>query len=447
MLPLEATPTRPTPFRIMPVQPQTSTTSAFPHRDGTIQISTNRLRSVAAGLVVAASVSGCGITDPGSQFNGCYDHSCVASPQLVPGLPSLVSLTSLENHTCGLTASGEAWCWGENDAGQLGDGTDQPRATPVTVAGGLRFSSLSTGAAFTCGVTTDHTAYCWGADWGSQLGQTSSQQCHQGSVSCAPFPLMVPIPGSRVNAIAAGVRHACALDSTGSAWCWGFNSLGETGSTAYYTTISAPAKVPGGRSFVSLGAGESFNCALDAAGAAYCWGSAAFEALGKAVPECTNVAGFPNYCSAVPVRVNATATFTTLSVGMHHTCGLTATGQAMCWGDNGQGQLGTSGFENPQAAVVAQSGLTFSTINASSATTCGTPVGTASVCWGLNLFGKLGVGSRIDLSQKPLAVAGGRSFKSFAGGAYHMCALTADGATYCWGSGRSGQLGTGVLVP
>ena len=124
-----------------------------------------------------------------------------------------------------------------------------------------------------------------------------------------------------------------------------------------------------------------------------------------------------------------------------------AAGAAMCWGDNGQGQLGSSGFVNPSAPVVAQSGVTFATINANSAATCGTPVGAARVCWGLNLFGKLGVGSRIDLSQKPLVIAGGRSYRTFAGGAYHMCALTADGATYCWGSGRNGQLGTGILLP
>jgi hypothetical protein len=126
---------------------------------------------------------------------------------------------------------------------------------------------------------------------------------------------------------------------------------------------------------------------------------------------------------------------------------LTATGVAQCWGDNGQGQLGNSRFENPAAPVIAQNGMTFATIGASGAATCGTPTIGASVCWGLNVFGKLGIGSRQDLSTTPLPISGGRHFTSFAGGMQHYCALTADGQAWCWGLGRDGQLGAGPLLP
>ena len=130
-----------------------------------------------------------------------------------------------------------------------------------------------------------------------------------------------------------------------------------------------------------------------------------------------------------------------------HACAITPAGIALCWGDNGQGQLGTGTFDQNDRPVIAQNGMVFDAIDASGAATCGTPKGSASVCWGLNLAGKLGVGTRIELSTTPLPIDGGRRFVSFAGGQDYVCALDAAGAAYCWGGGRMGQLGSGEMLP
>lgn len=389
------------------------------------------------------SAGGTGNAD--GTFSGCYDHSCVGVPVAVPTVPPLVSLSTQLNHTCGLTSAGEAWCWGDNTSGQLGDGTDQPRGGPVRVAGSVKFRAISAGAIFTCGLALDGIAYCWGDGSMAQLGQAAPDRCGQYGVPCARSPLA--IRGHTFTAIAAGMRHACAITSAGETLCWGFNALGETGSTAYDSTVSLPSTVPGGKVFVSLGAGDSFTCALTAAGRAYCWGSGDRGEVGRPVPVCKTLLVFENHCSATPVAVITSTTFTMLSVGNSHSCALTSSAVAQCWGDNGQGQLGTSAFENKAEAVVAQNGKFWSTIDASGAVTCGTPSSGPSQCWGLNLFGKLGIGTRLELSATPLAIAGNRRFVSFAGGQYHVCALTAEGAAYCWGLGRNGQLGTGEMSP
>jgi alpha-tubulin suppressor-like RCC1 family protein len=378
------------------------------------------------------------------QWAGCTDHSCVSAPQRVPGVPPLASLSAKTYHTCGLTPAGEAWCWGDNSMGQLGDGTGERRAGPVRVAGDLRFSVISVGSGFTCAVAVGGTAYCWGSGASGQLGQAAPEMCSQG-VACARSPLA--IPGRAYTTVAAGIRHACALDTAGAAFCWGFSLLGETGSPAMGETVLPPYPVPGSNVFASLVAGDAFTCGLTSAGRALCWGSDNRGELGRTVGVCGGVAGFTSVCSPTPGPVATAGRFTALSASSGHVCGLTPTGAALCWGDNGQGQLGTGTFAQFNAPVTAQNGMAFSAIDASGAATCGTPVGAASVCWGLNLAGKLGVGTRVDLSTTPLPIQGGRHFVSFAGGADYVCALDEAGAAYCWGGGRMGQLGSGEMLP
>jgi alpha-tubulin suppressor-like RCC1 family protein len=394
-------------------------------------------------LALASCQTAVGSAD--DRWAGCYDHSCVSAPQLVPGVPPLASLSAKTDHTCGLTPAGEAWCWGDNGMGQLGDGTDQRRGGPVRVAGGLLFSVIAVGSGFTCAVATGGTAYCWGSGASGELGQAAPETCTSGRVPCARSPLA--IPGRGYTTVAAGIRHACALDTAGAAFCWGFSLLGETGSTAFGETVLPPYRVPGRDVFATLGAGDAFTCGLTTEGRALCWGSGNRGELGRAVGTCGSVFGFSSVCSPTPGPVATAERFTALSTGNSHACAITPAGTALCWGDNGQGQLGTGTFGQGDRPVVAQNGMAFTAINASGAATCGTPTGAASVCWGLNLAGKLGVGTRVELSTAPLPIQGGRRFVSFAGGQDYVCALDAAGAAYCWGGGRMGQLGSGEMPP
>ncbi len=90
------------------------------------------------------------------------------------------------DHTCGVTAGGAAYCWGANSLGQVGDGTaGSDRLTPVPVAGGLQFGPINAGLAHTCAVTTEHQAYCWGNNNQGELGDGNRGTSHATPVAVA----------------------------------------------------------------------------------------------------------------------------------------------------------------------------------------------------------------------------------------------------------------------
>jgi alpha-tubulin suppressor-like RCC1 family protein len=93
-----------------------------------------------------------------------------STPQLIPGGLKFTSITPGLDFTCGLTTSGEAYCWGNNIAGALGDGTTLSRSTPAPVIGGHHFTNLQSGRLFTCGLTVERRVYCWGEDVFGDLG-------------------------------------------------------------------------------------------------------------------------------------------------------------------------------------------------------------------------------------------------------------------------------------
>ncbi len=289
-----------------------------------------------------------------------------------------------KHHSCALTASGEAYCWGSNQSGQLGDGTTRDSRSPVRAGSALRFSSISAGYGHTCGITRDKTAYCWGTNAFGELGL--------GEVDDDPHPDPRPV-ASGVNTIAAGRRYSCASSEEGS-FCWGDNYQGRLGNETTEIHNPTPLPMTGGLKFLSVSAGETHACGLVAAGAVYCWGSS-FH--GESGPRAELLSS-----NQAPVAVGGPV-FSFVSAGAgSHSCGIAVDGAAFCWGGNAAGQLG---------------------IGEGSPTTC----------------------HSVPCSPSPSAVAGGFRFASLSAGGAFTCGVTTSGELYCWGSNDVAQLGVGQL--
>jgi len=155
-----------------------------------------------------------------------------ALPVAVSGGLKFKLLTLGFDHSCGLTAAGDAYCWGDNTWGQLGEATTGQALEPAAVTGGIIFLSLSAGAEHTCGIGTGNTAQCWGENGSGQLGASATETCTSASgrtvALCSHDPL--PISTNQIFAsIFASGHHTCAITTGGQAYCWGNNSNGQLG--------------------------------------------------------------------------------------------------------------------------------------------------------------------------------------------------------------------------
>jgi len=386
-------------------------------------------------------MSGGGVKCWGYNYDGQLGNGTTADskvPVNVSGLASGVSAISAGgHHTCALTSGGGVKCWGDNWAGQLGDGTDTDSKVPVDVSGlSSGVSAISAGGWHTCALTSIGGVKCWGMNLYGSLGN--------GTNAWSNVPVNVSGLSSGVSAISAGDVHTCALTSSGGVKCWGYNGDGELGN-GNNSDSNVPVNVSGLSSGISaISAGSVHTCALTSGGGVKCWGISDYGELGN------GIFGYSN----VPVNVSGLSSgVSAISAGYGHTCALTSSGGVKCWGNNEYGQLGNgkSGFENNSNVPVNVSGLSsgISAISVGDDHTCALTSTGGVKCWGRNGLGQLGDGTSWPYadSDVPVNVSGLSSgVSAISAGAYHTCALTSIGGVKCWGPNLYGELGNGTTT-
>ncbi|MDX9719879.1 MAG: hypothetical protein RBU37_03965 [Myxococcota bacterium] len=307
-------------------------------------------------------------------------------------------------HSCAVTDENEVFCWGDNSERQLGCSSSTgffkvPCAVQNTGSGGTdnAITKVTAGLHHSCGITTDQAVYCWGDNQYGQLGNGTSTD--------SSLPVRVTFgSGIKLVAISAGDWHTCAIDEDQQVWCWGRNDLGQIGSNESFTTILSPSQVVNsadeplsGVSYVS--AGRTHACAV-VTGHIYCWGNNLDGQLGLG-----SSGGSVSYAQAV----DHTMVYQFVGTGDDHSCGISSTGAAFCWGFNASGQLGnnsTSAVDTPSPVNAGQGLNGASLIDGGSAYTCARHNSSGLLyCWGDGDSGQLGAGT-YGASLLPQLVAG-----------------------------------------
>jgi alpha-tubulin suppressor-like RCC1 family protein len=218
----------------------------------------------------SGSVQCWGLNDYGQLGNGATSNSLV--PVEVSGITNARSVASNTHHSCAVLRSGSVQCWGYNYNGQLGDGTTANSLVPVTVSGITNAEAIATGSLHTCALLNGGSIRCWGVDQEGQLGNNSRATCGSspGTVyRCSPIPLTVSGITDAVF-VSAGQAHTCAVLSSGSVQCWGWNNAGQL---ANGTTINSfvPVTIPSVTDAASVAAGSYDSCAVLSSGSVQCW--------------------------------------------------------------------------------------------------------------------------------------------------------------------------------
>ena len=248
----------------------------------------------------------------------------------------------------------------------------------------------------------------------------------------------------------------CALDSSGAAYCWGNNGSGQLGNGSFTASDSPVAVYTGGvlagKPLTQISGGQGYMCALDSAGAAYCWGDNHNGELGNG--DEGPIAGSDVPVAVVTSGALAGKTLTQISAGYFGVCGLDSSGAAYCWGDNGNNTgmfSNNSGLRSdvPVAAatVGALAGVAITQIAVGQEHMCALDNASTAYCAGDDAYGELGDGTT-DGSDAMVAVdtsgaLAGQSIAQIAVSDSGTCAVSDAGAVYCWGDNHDGQLGNG----
>lgn len=336
----------------------------------------------------------------------------------------------------------------------VGTGGDGPTSTLVvtTLAPGI----IASGATVSCAASQAGAMRCWGT--GSALG-----------TGIDPSTSAQPVSGGRpVSAIARGTDHTCSI-SSGQVWCWGENAMGQLGNgttdaSTVPVQVTLPNNVPAGQppatSAVAIAAGNQRTCAVADNAMLYCWGD--YGTGSQTSPQWVNIlnrgvrfvgANANRVCaittnneiacldpSGVAVQVLGTSgAYSGLAVGADHSCALSTTGVATCWGINDSGQLGTGNTTTSTTPVPVAGGLLFRQVAAGDNASCGITTAGAAACWGDNTV------TPVSLTPQDVAMPAGSVVTAISAG-QTSCAINNGIQAFCWGVGSAFQLGNGVAA-
>jgi PGF-pre-PGF domain-containing protein len=371
---------------------------------------------------------------------------------------------------CGLLENGSAVCWGDNEFGELGNGTLGGYAVyPQLVSGNHSFSQLAMGETHVCGLLENGTALCWGENLQGELGL--------GNYTQFSYPVFVNT-SFNFTQITGGDHNTCGLLENGSALCWGRNDHGQLGDNTT-TQRNLPVFVKGGYEFSYLYNANDFVCGILTNGSAVCWGTDLFSSIGD------NLVGDQH----MPSFIYGDYEYQNISCAYTGCCGILTNGSAVCWGRNREGELGISDtsvkesnfpvfvkidkeFENIYTGIgpscaesenelfcwgeagkgELSSGIfaleefpnylsyDFDFLELGAFSSCSLLQNGSAMCWGWNIRGQLGINST-ENKDFPTFVYENNTFKEVSISGFTACGLLQNGSAMCWGRNDYGQLG------
>ena len=335
------------------------------------------------------------------------------------------------SHTCAILSDHSMWCWGANNAGQLGDpalptGWNDTALLPNKVVGDHLWETFDTGEGHTCAIDTAGALWCWGANTAGQLGNNSSDY----DPHTTPSKVGADSNWTGVTSLKA---HTCAIKRTGTIWCWGYGSDAQLGLGPVGDQF-APVQVGTENDWAAIDAGLTHTCATKRGGTLWCWGRMA-----------------PNYDPSsvleYPTQVSEANVFGWVGAGSYAACTITTDSSHLlaCLGENGSGQGGNGSTTYIMMLTPVSGGGEWISAGLGHEHTCGVQANNTLWCFGNGNAGRLGTGNESNTSI-PVQIGTDHLWTAVDSGPYHSCAITTGRDLYCWGYNKDGQLGDGTTA-
>jgi alpha-tubulin suppressor-like RCC1 family protein len=361
-------------------------------------------------------------------FKNSYGESIPRQISLTIGEKTYPASVAMgENHSCALRLNGDVYCWGANNFGQLGDGTNNPSLAPVKVLGVAAATKIASFTGFSCALLENKTVKCWGENSRAQLGD--------GTTIHRSTPVLVNGLGN-VKDVDVGSAHSCALLEDKSVRCWGYNQNGELGRGVASLSEPVPSTPIGlGVGVESLAVGAFQTCGVFASGVARCTG---YNHMGQVGVGYTGNISTPTNVVGLPSGIKS------MVLGREHACAHLFNNTVYCWGDGAAGQLGNGGFSSSLSPVQVSGLGSVVSLASGRNTICALLHNGLVYCWGANYYGKVGNGNTTNQGV-PVYVPGINNIKAVISGYEGSCALKENLEMHCWGFNGSGQLGDGTV--
>ncbi len=386
----------------------------------------------------------------------------ITGTNFMPKGKKIVQTANGNGYSLALASDGTVYAWGQNNYGQLGNGTTTDSNVPVAVKTvgtpmeGKKIIQVSTKVWYSLALASDGTVYAWGLNGSGQLGD--------GTITHSSTPVAVktigtPMEGKTIVEIAAGASHSLALASDGKIYVWGGNAYGQFGNGVTTTSSVVPVAVKtvgtpmDNKKIIQIHAGYYHSLALASDGTVYAWGQNTYGQLGNNTMINANA----------PVSVQTIGTpmagkiIIQLAAGNSQSVALASDGTIYAWGWNMYGQLGNGTTVDTRIPVAVKvtgtpmAGKVIAQVAASNAHTLAVASDGTVYDWGWNQYGQLGNNTTTN-SSVPVAVqttgtpmVGKVISQVTSGGSANSLALASDGTMYTWGWSQHGQLGNGTI--
>ena len=453
----------------------TTTTNSSP-----VQIGSSSWTVVSTGGAHIAAIRSGGTlftwgSNSGGQLGLNQSVSISNSSPVQVGSSSWIAVSAGANNTSGILSNNQAYEWGNNNFGQIGDKTTTPKSSPVLLSNstaGVTGNSWTMVAAsyMSGGIRNDGIIFTWGNNSVGQLGQNM----HSNVVQIAePRNVGDAFAAKKWNQVSAGATHTLAIRSDGMLFTWGNNLYGMLGSGDGSVNISSPIQI-GTSSWTVVSAGRAFHSgAIRSDGALFMWGRNGSGELGDGT----------NTGKSSPVQIGSSS-WTAVGTGANHTAAIRSGGTLFTWGLNSSGQLG-NGNTNANSSPVQIGSSSWTAVSAGANHTAAIRSGGTLFTWGSNSNGQLGANTatgtansspvQIGSSSWTVVGAGGvfttairsggtlfstgynpggtqtsspvqlgsSSWTAVSGGNAHVLAIRSDNALFAWGFNGNGQTGGG----